>query len=273
MTVNIKGELIDLRQPKIMGILNLTPDSFYDGGKFNAVDRALAQTEKMIREGAFFVDLGACSTKPGAEEISEQEEKNRLYPILEKLIETFPKQYFSIDTFRSNVAEGCLNRGAVMINDISGGQFDPKMMETVGRHHVPYVLMHILGTPKNMQKNPQYKNIVQEILYYFSEKIEQAYNNGINDVIIDPGFGFGKTLEHNYTLLDHLDLFQSLELPILVGISRKSMICKKLAITSDDALNGTTVLNTFALCKGANILRVHDVKQAKECVDLLQALR
>ena len=160
MTVNIKGELIDLKQPKIMGILNLTPDSFYDGGKFNAMDRALAQTEKMIREGAFFVDLGACSTKPGAEEISEQEEKNRLYPILEKLIETFPKQYFSIDTFRSNVAEGGLNRGAAMINDIYGGQFDPKMMETVGRYRVPYVLMHILGTPKNMQKKPQYKNVV-----------------------------------------------------------------------------------------------------------------
>jgi len=273
MTINIKGELIDLRQPKIMGILNLTPDSFYDGGKFNVLDSAIAQTEKMILEGAYFIDLGASSTKPGAEEISAQEEKKRLYPILEKLIETFPKQYFSIDTYRSDVAEGCLKRGAAMINDISGGQLDPKMMETVGKYHAPYVLMHILGTPKTMQKKPQYKNVVQEVLYYFSEKVQQAYHNGINDVIIDPGFGFGKTLEHNYTLMNHLELFHSLELPILLGISRKSMIYKKLDITPDEALNGTSVLNTIALSKGANILRVHDVKQAKECADLLQALQ
>lgn len=273
MTINIKGELIDLRQPKIMGILNFTPDSFYDGGRFNALDRALEQTEKMIREGAFFIDLGACSTQPGAEEISEEEEKKRLYPILEKLIETFPKQYFSIDTYRSAVAEGCLNRGAVMINDISGGQFDPNMMQTVGKHHAPYVLMHLLGTPKDMQKNPQYKNVVQEVLDYFSEKVQQAYSDGINDVIIDPGFGFGKTLEHNYALMKNLGLFQTLELPILVGISRKSMIYKKLAISPDEALNGTTVFNTLALSKGTHILRVHDVKEAKECADLLQALQ
>ena len=273
MTINIKGELIDLSQPKIMGILNLTPDSFYDGGKFNDEDQALMQTEKMISEGAYFIDLGACSTQPGAEEISEEEEKKRLFTILEKLIESFPKQFFSIDTYRSAVAEGCLNRGAVMINDISGGQFDDKMMEIVGKNNVPYVLMHLLGTPKDMQENPNYDNVVQEVLYYFSEKIQQAYRNGINDVIIDPGFGFGKTLEHNYELMNHLDLFQSLEIPLLVGISRKSMIYKKLGVTADKALNGTTVLNTIALSKGANILRVHDVKQAKECIELLQALR
>ena len=160
-----------------------------------------------------------------------------------------------------------------MINDISGGQFDAKMMQTVGKNNVPYVLMHLLGTPKDMQENPKYDNVVQEVLYYFSEKIQQAYRNGINDVIIDPGFGFGKTLEHNYELMNHLDLFQSLELPLLVGISRKSMIYKKLGVTADKALNGTTVLNTIALSKGANILRVHDVKQAKECIELLQALR
>ena len=273
MTINIKGELIDLSQPKIMGILNLTPDSFYDGGKFNDEDQALMQTEKMICEGANFIDLGACSTQPGSEEISEDEEKKRLFTILEKLIESFPKQFFSIDTYRSAVAEGCLNRGAVMINDISGGQFDDKMMGIVGKNNVPYVLMHLLGTPKDMQENPNYDNVVQEVLYYFSEKIQQAYRNGINDVIIDPGFGFGKTLEHNYELMNHLDLFQSLELPLLVGISRKSMIYKKLGVTADKALNGTTVLNTIALSKGANILRVHDVKQAKECIELLQALR
>ncbi|MEC8402157.1 MAG: dihydropteroate synthase, partial [Bacteroidota bacterium] len=166
-----------------------------------------------------------------------------------------------------------LNRGAVMINDISGGQFDDKMMEIVGKNNVPYVLMHLLGTPKDMQENPNYDNVVQEVLYYFSEKIQQAYRNGINDVILDPGFGFGKTLEHNYELMNHLDLFQSLEIPLLVGISRKSMIYKKLGVTADKALNGTTVLNTIALSKGANILRVHDVKQAKECIELLQALR
>ena len=273
MTINLKGELIDLLQPKIMGILNLTPDSFYDGGQFNVLDRALEQTEKMIYEGAFFIDLGACSTKPGAKEISEDEEKKRLYPILEKLIEKFPKQHFSIDTYRSSVAAGSLDRGASMINDISGGQFDPLMMKTVGEFKVPYVLMHILGTPKEMQKNPKYKNIVQEVLYYFSESVQNAYSNGINDVIIDPGFGFGKTLEHNFELLKNLDLFKTLELPVLVGISRKSMIYKKLGISPDEALNGTTVLNTLALLKGVNILRVHDVKQTKESIDLLQALQ
>ena len=273
MTINLKGELIDLLQPKIMGILNLTPDSFYDGGQFNVLDRALEQTEKMIYEGAFFIDLGACSTKPGAKDISEDEEKKRLYPILEKLIEKFPKQHFSIDTYRSSVAAGSLDRGASMINDISGGQFDSLMMKTVGKFNVPYVLMHILGTPKEMQKNPKYKNIVQEVLYYFSESVQNAYSNGINDVIIDPGFGFGKTLEHNFELLKNLDLFKSLELPVLVGISRKSMIYKKLGISPDEALNGTTVLNTLALLKGVNILRVHDVKQTKESIDLLQALQ
>ena len=188
-------------------------------------------------------------------------DRNRLYPILEKLIEKFPEQYFSIDTYRSVVAEDCLSRGASMINDISGGQFDPLMMETVGKHNVPYVLMHILGTPLDMQKKPQYKDVVQEVLYYFSEKIQLAYSNGINDVIIDPGFGFGKTNEHNYELMKNLDLFQTLELPLLVGISRKSMIYKKLAISPDEAINGTTVLNSLALSKGANILRVHDVKE------------
>ena len=272
MTINLKGELVDLKQPKIMGILNLTPDSFYDGGKFNALDRALEQTEKMIREGAFCIDVGACSTKPGVKVISEKEEKKRLYPILEKLIEHFPEHHFSIDTHRSDVAEGCLLRGAAMINDISGGQFDPLMMETVGKHNVPYVLMHILGTPRDMQKKPKYKNIVQEVLYYFSEKVQEAYTNGINDVIIDPGFGFGKTLEQNYELINNLDLFQTLDLPLLVGISRKSMIYKKLAISPDEAINGTTALNTLALTKGAHFLRVHDVKEAKECANLLQAL-
>ena len=273
MTINLKGELIDLSQPKIMGILNLTPDSFYDGGKFNSIDRALKQTEKMLREGVFIIDLGACSTKPGAKEISEEEEQQRLYPVLEKLLGNFPEIYFSIDTCRASVAKGCLSRGAAMINDISGGQFDSLMMETVGSFNAPYVLMHIAGTPENMQKKPEYKNVVQEILHYFSERIQQAYQKGINDVIIDPGFGFGKTMEHNYELLKNLELFHSLELPLLVGVSRKSMIYKKLGVSPDGALNGTSALNSIALLKGAHILRVHDVKEAKECSVLLQALQ
>ena len=273
MIINLKGSLVDLSQPKIMGVLNLTPNSFYDGGRYNVLDRAVVQSEKMIREGAFFIDLGACSTQPGAAEVNEEEEKKRLYPVLEKLLDEFPEVHYSIDTYRSTVAQGCLSRGASIINDISGGQFDSKMMDTVGNFGAPYILMHIAGTPTDMQKNPKYNNIVQEVLYYFSERVQKAYNSGINDVIIDPGFGFGKTIEHNYTLLKNLDLFHSLELPLMVGISRKSMIYKKLEITPQEALNGTTVLNTLALYKGANILRVHDVKEAKECCDLLQALQ
>ena len=273
MTINLKGELIDLSQPKIMGILNLTPDSFYDGGKFNSIERALTQTEKMITEGAFLIDLGACSTKPGAYEVSEEVEKKRLFPILEKLMERFPNNHFSIDTYRASIAKGSLSRGASMINDISGGQFDPEMIETVGRFSAPYVLMHIKGQPKEMQKDPAYKNVVQEVMYYFSEKIQQAYSKGINDVIIDPGFGFGKTLQHNYELMKNLELFQTLDQPLLVGVSRKSMIYKKLETTPGQALNGTTVLHTAAIIKGANILRVHDVKEAKECIELLQALQ
>jgi len=273
MTINLKGNLIDLNEPKIMGILNLTPDSFFDGGRFNSEESAVRQTEKMIKEGAFFVDLGACSTRPGAGEISEDEEQKRLFPILEKLVNTFPEVYFSVDTYRSTVAAGSLDRGAAMINDISGGQFDSKMMETVGNYPAPYVLMHIVGSPQKMQENPQYQNVTQEVLYYFSEKVQLAYEKGINDVIIDPGFGFGKTLEHNYELFNNLDLLHSLQLPLLVGVSRKSMIYKKLGITPEEALNGTTALHSLALNKGAHILRVHDVKQAKECSILLQALQ
>ncbi len=272
MTINIKGELIDLSKPKIMGILNLTPDSFFDGGKYNDIDQALKQTEKMINAGAYFIDLGACSTKPGAEQVSEDEEKKRLLPVLEKLIITFPSTHFSIDTYRASIANATLDRGASMINDISGGQFDHKLMETVGKYDVPYVLMHIAGTPENMQKHPHYDNVVKEVLYYFSERIQMAYKAGINDVIIDPGFGFGKTIDHNYDILKNLELFHHLKLPLLIGLSRKSMIYKKLGVSPDEALNGSTVLHTAALQKGAHILRVHDVRQAKECIELLQAL-
>lgn len=272
MTINIKGELIDLSKPKIMGILNLTPDSFYDGGKYNKVESALKQTDIMIEAGANFIDLGAYSTKPGAKPVSVEVEKKRLLPILEKLIKTHPKTHFSIDTFRSTIAAEALDRGAALINDISGGQFDNKMMDTVGNYNVPYILMHTSGKPEIMQKNPRYKNVVKEVAYYFSNKIQSAYKAGINDVIIDPGFGFGKTISHNYEILKNLEFFQNFELPLMIGLSRKSMIYKKLGISPDKSLNGTTILNTVALIKGANILRVHDVKQAKECADLLQAL-
>ena len=273
MKINIRGKLIDLSKPKIMGILNLTPDSFYDGGKYNEINTALNQTEKMINQGAFFIDLGACSSRPGAKEISVDEEKKRLLPVLEKLIQEFPETYFSIDTYRSAVAAEGLDIGAAMINDISGGQFDIKMMETVGKHSIPYVLMHISGKPENMQNKPHYKNIVKEVLFYFSKKVQQALEAGIIDIIIDPGFGFGKSISHNYEILKNLELFKNIEFPLMIGISRKSMIYKKLGINSDQALNGSSVLNTIALLKGANILRVHDVLQAKECVELLQALR
>ena len=273
MTINIKGELIDLSKPKIMGILNLTPDSFYDGGKYNKVESALKQTERMSEAGASFIDLGAYSTKPGAKPVSVEAEKKRLLPVLEKLIKKYPKTHFSIDTFRSTVAAEALDRGAAMINDISGGQFDNKMMNTVGYYNVPYVLMHTSGKPETMQKNPKYKNVVKQIIYYFSNQIQSAYKAGINDVIIDPGFGFGKTISHNYEILKNLKFFQNFDLPIMIGLSRKSMIYNKLGISPDEALNGSTILNTVALIKGGNILRVHDVKEAKECIDLLQALR
>ena len=273
MTINIKGELIDLSKPKIMGILNLTPDSFYDGGKYNKIENALFQTEKMLNAGAYFIDLGACSTKPGAKTVSVEVEKKRLLPVLEKLIKTYPETHFSIDTFRSTIAAEGLDRGAAMVNDISGGQFDNKMMDTIGYYNVPYVLMHTSGKPKIMQKNPQYKNVVKEVIYYFSKKIQLAYKAGINDIIIDPGFGFGKTIYHNYEILKNLKLFQNFELPLMIGLSRKSMIYKKLGISPNEALNGSTALHSVALLKGANILRVHDVKQAKECIDLLQALK
>ena len=273
MSINCKGTLVDLSKPKIMGILNLTPDSFFDGGKYNNEDAALKQCEKMISEGADFVDVGTYSSKPGANEISEDEELNRLLPTLERILKEFPETFFSIDTFRSTVALKALDRGAALINDISAGNLDPKMLETVGKYKVPFIAMHMQGTPSSMQLNPTYENIMEELIYFFSEKIKEAHSAGINDVIIDPGFGFGKTIPHNYEILKKLEAFHSLNTPILVGISRKSMIYKKLGTSASLALNGTSILNTVALSKKAQILRVHDVKEAKECVYLLEALQ
>lgn len=268
MTINCKGNLIDLSTPKVMGILNVTPNSFYDGGKFFEEKEILQQVKKMISEGATFIDIGAYSSKPRAEYVSENEELKRIVPVVNLIQKHFPKVVISIDTFRSEVARTCIENGACVINDISAGSVDQKMMETVAKYNVPYVMMHKRGTPQTMQTMTNYENIVKEILFYFSEKVALARSFGINDLIIDPGFGFAKTLDQNYEILQKLELFEMLELPLLIGISRKSMIYNLFKCTPEEALNGTTVINTIALTKGAKILRVHDVKEAMECITL-----
>jgi dihydropteroate synthase len=258
--------------PKVMGILNITPDSFFDGGKHNSVNDALSQTEKMLAEGATFIDVGAYSSRPGAKHISETEELERILPIVEALVAPFPDILLSIDTFRSTVAKACIEAGAAIINDISAGVMDNNMLPTLAKLQVPYIMMHMQGTPQNMQSNPTYNNVITDIKFYFSEKVAQARALGINDIILDPGFGFGKTIEHNYQLLQGLDIFKTLNLPMLAGISRKSMIYKHLNTTPQNALNATTALNMVALQKGVSILRVHDVKEAVECVNLYNTL-
>ena len=265
--------MIDLKKPKVMGVLNITPDSFYDGGKYKDEVSILKQVEKLLDAGASFVDVGAYSSKPGATNISEEEELKRILPVVNLLITNFPDIYLSIDTFRSVVARRCLENGAAMINDISAGNMDDKMMQTISEFKVPYVMMHMKGNPQNMSQQTNYSNLLEEILYYFSEKVAAAKSYGINDIILDPGFGFAKNTFQNFSLLQHLNLFKTFELPILVGLSRKSMIYKTLGTNPDQALNGTTALNTYALTKGANILRVHDVKEAVECIELLEALK
>ncbi len=272
MTINCHGNLIDLTSPKVMGILNLTPNSFYDGGKFLKDTSILNHVDLMHREGATFIDVGAYSSKPNAEFVNEEEELKRLIPIVSLVKKQFPKLLISIDTFRSRVAKEAIESGACMINDISAGGLDEKMMPIVAELQVPYIMMHMKGTPQTMQSLAQYVDITKELLFYFSEKAALARSYGINDIIIDPGFGFAKTIPHNYEILSNLDLFKMLELPLLAGMSRKSMIYKTLNSTAEFALNGTTVLNTIALQKGANILRVHDVKEAVECVNLLAQL-
>ena len=273
LTLNCNGTLVSLAAPKILGILNLTPDSFYDGGKYTHVAHALKQCETMLVDGADFIDVGACSSRPGAEEVSEEEELGRLLPILEKARKEFPDALFSIDTYRASVAQKALEIGAHMINDISAGEMDSEMLQTVGQFPVPYIAMHIQGTPKTMQKQPQYDDVVSDVIYFFSKKIGQCKNAGIDDVILDPGFGFGKTAHHNFKLLEQLEQFHLFHLPIVVGVSRKSMIYKTLNTSPAEALNGTTVLHTVALQKKAQLLRVHDVKEAKECVHLMEELQ
>jgi dihydropteroate synthase len=268
MTINCKGQLIDLSIPKVMGILNVTPNSFFDGGKYNDESELLTQVDKMISDGATFIDIGAYSSKPSAEFVSEEEELGRIIPAVQLILKHFPEALLSIDTFRSEVAKACIENGAAIINDISAGGLDNKMFEVIAKYKVPYIMMHMRGTPQTMQSMTHYEDIVKEMLFYFSEKINKARSLGINDLIIDPGFGFAKTIGQNYEVLRKTELFQLLELPLLVGISRKSMIYKTLKSSAKEALNGTTVLNTIALTKGANILRVHDVKEAVECVQL-----
>ena len=272
MTINCKGQLIDLTTPKVMGILNITPDSFYDGGRFTSDKIILAQVEKMLRDGATFIDVGGQSSKPNADDVSEADELKRVIPVIEKITKEFPDSLLSIDTFRSKIAQESVAAGAAMINDISAGTLDSDMMKTVAHCQVPYIMMHMKGNPKTMQSLATYDDLVKEMLLYFSQKVAQAHQLGINDLIIDPGFGFAKTIEHNFEVLHKLSLFQMLELPILVGLSRKSMIYKTLATDAENALNGTSVVNTIALTGGANILRVHDVKEALECVKLYAKL-
>ncbi len=272
MTLNCKGKLVDLSSPKIMGILNLTPDSFYDGGKYKDEAAILNQVERMLNEGATFIDMGAYSSRPGAEHVSEDEEKRRLLPILELVLKNFPKAHISIDTFRSGMARACLERGAALINDISAGNLDTQMFQVVSEFRTPYIMMHLKGTPQSMQKQAVYEDLIQELLFYFSSKLKQAHETKLVDVVIDPGFGFAKTTPQNFELLEQLDLFKTLGKPLLIGLSRKSMIYKTLGTSAKEALNGTTALHAVALLKGANILRVHDVKEAHECIQLVNAL-
>ena len=272
--LNLGGELISLDSPLVMGILNVTPDSFYDGGKYLTEKSILARAEEIIAEGGKIIDIGAFSTRPGAKQISASEEINRLAPAVRAIREKFPRTPLSIDTFQSEVAKNIVDEfGPCIINDISGGTIDVKMFEAVADLKVPYILMHIQGTPETMQKNPSYTNVVNDVILFLSQRVEKLKLLGVNDIIIDPGFGFGKLTNHNYELMNRLDSFKIFKLPLLVGISRKGMVWKTLGIKPEEALNGTTVLNTLALLGNADILRVHDVKEAVQAVKIVEQLR
>ena len=268
MIINCKGHLIDLSEPKIMGILNVTQNSFYDGGKWNSVEKILQHVEQMLADGATFIDVGVYSSKPNADLLSEQQELDQILPIIKLLVEKFPNILISVDTFRAKVAEACIAQGAAIINDISAGNLDQEMLSTIAKLQVPYIMMHMRGNPQTMQSLTNYDNLIKEVLFYFSEKISEARALGVNDIIVDPGYGFSKTLAQNYELLQQSELLKLLELPILIGVSRKSMIYKALDTTAENALNGTTFLHAITLTKGASILRVHDVKEAVEAVKL-----
>ena len=272
--INANGRLMDLSEPQVMGILNVTPDSFYAGSRGVTERYILDRLEQITDEEASIVDIGAYSSRPGAQEVSVEEEMERLRAGLEVIREHRPDAIVSVDTFRADVAKMCVEEyGVAIINDISAGQMDEQMFATIARLGVPYIIMHMKGTPQTMQTNPQYEHFLKEVFYYFSEKVQKLRDLGVKDIIIDPGVGFGKTLEHNYELMNHLEEFALFELPLLVGVSRKSMIYKLLGATPEEALNGTTALNTIALQKGANILRVHDVREAVETVKIVQKMK
>jgi len=266
---NIKDKILDLSTPIVMGILNITEDSFYDGGDFLTDEKALAKVKKMIKEGARIIDIGAQSTKPGSRPIKKELEKERLLDKIRLIRNNFPDTVISIDTYHADIASSCILNGADIINDISAGVIDNSMLKTIAKLNVPYIAMHMQGRPNNMQHNPKYESVVDDILIYFKNKITEIRSYGIENIIIDPGFGFGKTIDHNYEILNNLDRFQEFNLPILAGISRKSMIYNVLDTSSKDALNGTIAANTIAISKGAKILRVHDVKEAIECIKIV----
>ena len=272
--INANGKLMDLSEPQVMGILNVTPDSFYAGSRGVTNGYILDRCQQILDEGASIIDIGAYSSRPNAQHISAEEEMSRLRTGLELIRKNHPEAIVSVDTFRADIARMCVEvYGVAIINDISAGNMDEQMFSTIARLGVPYIIMHMKGTPQNMQENPHYDHFLKEIFYYFSEKVQKLRDLGAKDIIIDPGFGFGKTIEHNYELMNHLEEFHLFELPILVGISRKSMIYKLLGSNPEEALNGTTALNTIALTKGAHILRVHDVKEAVECVKIVQKMK
>ena len=273
MEINIKGNLLDLNKPKIMGILNVTPDSFFDGGLYNTEKKVDIQVTKMIEDGMDILDVGGYSSRPGAKEISINEEIDRVIPVVKFIRKTYPELILSVDTFRSEVARNCLDLGIDIINDISAGCIDKNILDVVAEYNCPYIMMHMKGTPQTMQINPEYENLIKELLIYFAKRIYLAREKGIIDIIVDPGFGFGKTLDHNYTIMKKIENFKLLDLPILVGISRKSFITKQLDIDKKDSLNGTTALNMYFLEKNINILRVHDVKEAKECIMLHEKIK
>ena len=272
-SLNINGKLLDLSEPQVMGILNVTPDSFYSGSRKQTEDEIESRVRQIIGEGASIIDIGAYSSRPNADDVSPSEEMERLRKGLTVIQRVAPDAIVSVDTFRADVAKMCVEEyGVGIVNDISGGMLDKDMFTTVAKLGIPYILMHMQGTPQNMQQNPHYDDVVKEVFMYFAEKVQRLRDLGVKDIILDPGYGFGKTVEHNYELMNHQEELLEFELPLLVGISRKSMIYKALGITADEALNGTSVLNTISLLKGANILRVHDVATCVEVVNLIQKL-
>lgn len=271
-SINCKGKLIDLSVPKVMGIINVTPDSFYEGSRAVSEEDILSQAQKMLEEGATFLDVGGYSSRPGASPVSQEEELRRVIPAITAISETYPEALISVDTFRSEVAKEVIAMGAAMINDISAGSMDETMMETIASLQVPYIMMHMRGTVQTRMESTDYENLTEELLFYFSKKIARARSLGINDLIADPGFGFSKTIDQNFELLNALEYFKELQIPLLVGLSRKSMIYKTLNSSPEEALNGSTALQALALYKGASIVRVHDVKPAIETIRLISKL-